>query len=112
MPGITLCLFIDTGWVKVPRLFLCSQYLGPNGSRDASPASRLTQRKAGQVELSLARRLTNLTQADAGLSRHKVSIQNLRNANCAASAGTLPGAFRHPEKGYVDVYVMYRSLLS
>ena len=27
-------------------------------------------------------------------------------------AGTLPGAFRHPEKGYVDVYVMYRSLLS
>jgi len=26
--------------------------------------------------------------------------------------GTLPGAFRHSEKGYVDVYVMYRSLLS
>lgn len=26
-------------------------------------------------------------------------------------AGTLPGAFRHPEKGYVDVYVMFRSLL-
>jgi L-amino acid N-acyltransferase YncA len=26
--------------------------------------------------------------------------------------GTLPGAFRHPKKGYVDVYVMYRSLLS
>jgi Sortase and related acyltransferases len=25
--------------------------------------------------------------------------------------GTLPGAFRHPEKGYVDVYVMHRSLL-
>src|ERR1043165_6072706 len=25
--------------------------------------------------------------------------------------GTLPGAFLHPEKGYVDVYVMYRSLL-
>jgi ribosomal protein S18 acetylase RimI-like enzyme len=25
--------------------------------------------------------------------------------------GTLPGAFRRPEKGYVDVYVMYRSLL-
>jgi ribosomal protein S18 acetylase RimI-like enzyme len=27
-------------------------------------------------------------------------------------AGTLPGAFRHPEKGYVDVYAMYRSLVS
>ena len=26
--------------------------------------------------------------------------------------GTLPGAFRHTEKGYVDVYVMYRSLLA
>jgi L-amino acid N-acyltransferase YncA len=25
--------------------------------------------------------------------------------------GTLPGAFRHPKKGYVDVYVMFRSLL-
>jgi L-amino acid N-acyltransferase YncA len=26
--------------------------------------------------------------------------------------GTLPGAFRHPQKGYVDVYVMFRSLVS
>jgi ribosomal protein S18 acetylase RimI-like enzyme len=26
--------------------------------------------------------------------------------------GTLPDAFHHPEKGYVDVYVMYRSLVS
>jgi ribosomal protein S18 acetylase RimI-like enzyme len=25
--------------------------------------------------------------------------------------GTLPSAFRHPELGYVDVYVMFRSLL-
>jgi L-amino acid N-acyltransferase YncA len=25
--------------------------------------------------------------------------------------GTLPDAFRHPEHGYVDVHVMYRSLL-
>jgi hypothetical protein len=24
--------------------------------------------------------------------------------------GTLPGAFRHPRQGFVDVYVMYRSL--
>jgi L-amino acid N-acyltransferase YncA len=24
--------------------------------------------------------------------------------------GTLPGAFRHPGKGYIDVYVMFRSL--
>ena len=24
--------------------------------------------------------------------------------------GTLPGAFRHPQKGYIDVYVMFRSL--
>ena len=26
--------------------------------------------------------------------------------------GTLPSAFRHPEKGYVDVYVMFRSLIT
>jgi L-amino acid N-acyltransferase YncA len=25
--------------------------------------------------------------------------------------GTLPGAFRHPRAGYIDVYVMFRSLL-
>jgi ribosomal protein S18 acetylase RimI-like enzyme len=25
--------------------------------------------------------------------------------------GTLPGAFRHAQKGYVDVYVMFRSLM-
>jgi L-amino acid N-acyltransferase YncA len=25
--------------------------------------------------------------------------------------GTLPGAFSHPQKGYVDVYVMHRSLV-
>jgi ribosomal protein S18 acetylase RimI-like enzyme len=25
--------------------------------------------------------------------------------------GTLAAAFHHPKKGYVDVYVMYRSLL-
>jgi ribosomal protein S18 acetylase RimI-like enzyme len=25
--------------------------------------------------------------------------------------GTLPAAFRHPKKGYVEVYVMYRSLV-
>ena len=25
--------------------------------------------------------------------------------------GTLPGAFRHPTRGYVDVYVMFRSLI-
>ena len=25
--------------------------------------------------------------------------------------GTLPGAFRHPTKGYVDVYVMYQQLV-
>jgi len=26
--------------------------------------------------------------------------------------GTLPNAFRHPDKEYVDVYVMYRSLMA
>jgi len=26
--------------------------------------------------------------------------------------GTLPGAFRHPEKGEIDVYVMYRALFT
>jgi ribosomal protein S18 acetylase RimI-like enzyme len=28
-----------------------------------------------------------------------------------AIVGTLPGAFRHPQLGYVDALVMYKSLL-
>src|SRR5438132_2124882 len=36
---------------------------------------------------------------------------HLWNQLCFKIVGTLPGAFRHPEKGFVDVYVMYRSLL-
>lgn len=28
-----------------------------------------------------------------------------------AIVGTLPGAFRHPQKGFVDAYVMFRSLV-
>ena len=27
------------------------------------------------------------------------------------TVGTLPAAFHHPQKGYIDVYVMFRSLL-
>ena len=27
------------------------------------------------------------------------------------TVGTLPGAFRHPKRGYVDVYVMFHSLI-
>src|SRR4030095_8577901 len=49
------------------------------------PWSRLTLREEGQVELR-GRRLTNLTQADVGLCRHKVSIQNLRTQIARVSA--------------------------
>ena len=58
--------------------------------------------------------------APAGLSRHAIQLRDFHKHRCDPSlqelgfeiAGTLPGAFWHPEKAYVDVYVMYRSLLS
>ena len=58
--------------------------------------------------------------ASNGFSRHAIQFRRFPRTRRAIHlwnqlgfkiVGTLPGAFRHPEKGYVDVYVMYRSLL-
>lgn len=67
-------------------------------------------RAMGEHCLSEARRLGFCAmQFNFVISTNKSAI-HLWNELGFKIAGGLPGAFRHPEKGDVDVYVMYRSL--
>jgi L-amino acid N-acyltransferase YncA len=61
--------------------------------------------------LSEARRLGfRAMQFNYVISTNTAAIRIWQNLGFEI-VGTLPDAFHHPEKGYVDVYVMYRSLL-
>ena len=61
--------------------------------------------------LSEARRLGfRAMQFNYVISTNAAAIQ-LWQALGFEVVGSLPDAFHHPEKGYVDVYVMYRSLV-
>jgi L-amino acid N-acyltransferase YncA len=67
-------------------------------------------RAMGEHCLSEARRLGFCAmQFNFVISTNESAI-HLWNELGFKIAGSLPGAFRHPEKGDVDVYVMYRSL--
>jgi len=68
-------------------------------------------RAMGEHCLSEARRLGfRAMQFNFVISTNKSAIRLWKQLGFK-TVGTLPGAFRHPEKGYVDVYVMHRSLL-
>jgi ribosomal protein S18 acetylase RimI-like enzyme len=68
-------------------------------------------RAMGEHCLSEARRLGfRAMQFNFVVSTNESAIRLWRQLGFKI-VGTLPGAFRHPEKGYVDAYVMYRSLL-
>jgi len=68
-------------------------------------------RAMGEHCLSEARRLGfHAMQFNFVVSTNESAIHLWQNLGFKI-VGTLPGAFRHPQKGYVDVYVMYRSLL-
>jgi L-amino acid N-acyltransferase YncA len=97
--------------------------LGPNqsgsGSHVANAAFMVARdaegagvgRKMAEHCLSEARRMGfRAMQFNFVISTNTRAI-HLWNQLGFKIVGTLPGAFRHPEKGYVDVYVMYRSLL-
>lgn len=67
-------------------------------------------RAMGEHCLSEARRLGFCAmQFNFVISTNESAI-HLWNELGFKIVGSLPGAFRHPEKGDVDVYVMYRSL--
>lgn len=68
-------------------------------------------RTMGEHSLNEARRLGfRAMQFNFVVSTNKSAIHLWEQLGFEI-VGTLPGAFRHPEKGYVDVYVMFRSLL-
>jgi L-amino acid N-acyltransferase YncA len=68
-------------------------------------------RKMGEHCLSEARRLGfRAMQFNFVVSTNRSAIHLWQQLGFKI-VGTLPGAFRHPRKGYVDVYVMFRSLL-
>jgi L-amino acid N-acyltransferase YncA len=68
-------------------------------------------RAMGEHCLSEARRLGFLAmQFNFVVSTNESAIRLWKQLGFKI-VGTLSGAFRHPERGYVDVYVMYRSLL-
>jgi ribosomal protein S18 acetylase RimI-like enzyme len=67
-------------------------------------------RKMGEHCLNEARRLGfRAMQFNFVVSTNEGAIRLWKQLGFK-TVGTLPGAFRHPQKGYVDVYVMFRSL--
>jgi L-amino acid N-acyltransferase YncA len=68
-------------------------------------------RKMGEHSLNEARRFGfRAIQFNFVLSTNSSAIHLWQKLGFKI-VGTLPGAFRHPRAGYVDVYVMFRSLL-
>ena len=68
-------------------------------------------RAMGEHCLSEARRLGfRAMQFNFVVSTNETAIRLWKQLGFEI-VGTLPGAFRHPQKGYADVYVMFRSLL-
>ena len=67
-------------------------------------------RKMGDHCLSEARRLGfRAMQFNFVVSTNEAAIRLWEQLGFE-TVGNLPGAFRHPERGYVDVYIMFRSL--
>ena len=67
-------------------------------------------RKMGDHCLSEARRLGfRAMQFNCVVSTNEAAIRLWKQLGFE-TVGNLPGAFRHPERGYVDVYIMFRSL--
>ncbi len=67
-------------------------------------------RALGEHCMSEARRLGyRAMQFNFVISTNRAAVKLWQDLGMKIVA-TLPGAFQHPEKGYVDVYVMYRSL--
>jgi len=68
-------------------------------------------RKMGEHCLSEARRLGFRAMQFNFVVSTNTSAIHLWEQLGFKIVGTLPGGFRHPNAGYVDVYVMFRSLL-
>jgi ribosomal protein S18 acetylase RimI-like enzyme len=119
VPGTpTPCRITDANPVIVGTYILRPNQAG-GGSHVANAAFMVSASARGQgigcamAEhcLNEARRLGfHAMQFNFVISTNTVAIRLWQDLGFNI-VGTLPAAFHHPEKGYVDVYVMYRSLL-
>src|SRR5882672_3480233 len=83
-----------------------------NAAFMVSPGARglSVGRGMGEHSLSEARRLGfRAMQFNFVVSTNEPAIRLWKQLGFEI-VGTLPGVFRHPEKGFVDAYVMFRSL--
>jgi L-amino acid N-acyltransferase YncA len=102
----------------VGTYILRTNHLGP-GSHVANAAYMVAQdvrglgvgRKMAEHSLSEARRLGFRAMQFNFVVSTNASAIHLWQQLGFKIVGTLTGAFRHPRAGYVDVYVMFRSLL-
>ena len=108
----------ESGGRIVGTYILRANESGP-GSHVANAAFMVAQdarglgvgRKMGEHSLAEARRLGfRAMQFNFVVSTNEAAVRLWKQLGFEI-VGTLPGAFRHPRKGYVDVYVMSRSLL-
>ena len=116
--------YVAEGDAAGARQILGTYILRPNqsggGSHVANAGFMVSTRARGQgigramAEhcLSEARRLGfRAMQFNYVISTNTAAIRLWRDLGFEI-VGTLASAFRHPDEGYVDVYVMYRSLLA
>ena len=107
------------GTINGALLFgLTDQVAGPRRKRGIHGFSQRAWRGNGRAMaehcLKEARRLGfRAMQFNFVISTNPSAIRLWQDIRLSKSLGILScGAFRHPEKGYVDVYVMYRLLVS
>jgi L-amino acid N-acyltransferase YncA len=113
-----------SAWAQPGRQIVGSYSLHPNqsgGGAHVANAAFIVAKEAqgqgigralGEHCLNEARRLGFRTMQFNYVISTNIAAVKLWQDLGMEIVGTLPGAFRHPEKGYVDVYVMYRSLLT
>ena len=116
-PGHQVFVAEEEGQIRGTYFLKANQYGG--GSHVANAAfmvaldarGRGIGRAMGEHCLSEARRLGfRAMQFNFVVSTNESAVRLWKQLGFKI-VGNLPGAFRHPEKGYVDVYVMYQSLL-
>src|SRR5437870_5184258 len=83
-----------------------------NAAFMVSPAARGSGigRRMGEHALAEARRLGfRAMQFNFVVSTNEAAVRLWQQLGFAI-IGTLPGAFRHPQRGFVDAYVMFQTL--